>query len=151
MTLRPARVGLAWLTLCLAAVCITAPPALALENTSINRRDQAERYIQAMPISAVLQTSLVRVSSLMPPEHREPFFAYAQRTIDQGRIRAAVFKALTETFTAEELKAMADFFGSPVGQSAARKMGLYTQRVMVPVMTAVQEAATRYASQKAPQ
>ncbi len=126
-------------------------PALALEDTSLNRRDQANRYIEAMPVSAVLQTSLVRVSTLMPPEHREPFFAYAQRSIDTARIREQVFKALTTTFTADELKAMADFFGSPVGQSAAGKMGLYTQRVMIPVLKQVQAAAARYARQKTPQ
>lgn len=142
-----ARTCLPALLLGLAVLLLTPGPGLALQDTSMNRRDQANRYIAAMPVSTVLETSLVRVTSLMPPVHREPFFAYAKRNIDHNRLHALVFEALTTTFTAEELKAMADFFGSPVGQSVASKMGVYTQRVMIPVLKEVQAVATRYARQ----
>jgi hypothetical protein len=43
---------------------------------------------------------------------------------------------------------MADFFGSPVGQSVARKMGRYTERVMPLVMTVVRATATGYAREQ---
>nr|WP_246152260.1 DUF2059 domain-containing protein [Roseospira navarrensis] len=65
--------------------------------------------------------------------------------LDHAEIRSTVLVVLTETFTARELKAMADFFGSSVGRSVAGKMGVYTDRIMPLMMMSVQQAATAYA------
>jgi len=125
-----------------------AHPALALDDTTVNRRLEAERYERAVPTVGVLETSVIRVARMLPIEHRQPFIDYALLHIDRERIRATVLSALTETFTANELRAMADFFGSPVGQSVAAKMGTYTDRVMPGVLTTVRAAATRYAREQ---
>ncbi|MBB4286098.1 DUF2059 domain-containing protein [Roseospira goensis] len=136
--IRAALVGLALST-------ALAGPALALEDTAANRRAQAERYERTVPTTAVLETSVIRVARMLPKAHRQPFIDFAMLHIDRAEIRAAVLSALTETFTADELRAMADFFGSPVGQSVADKMGTYTERVMPLMMMTVRRAATTYA------
>ena len=43
--------------------------------------------------------------------------------LDIGRVTAAIKAAMVKTFTADELKALADFYGSEVGRSAMAKMG----------------------------
>ncbi len=44
-------------------------------------------------------------------------------------------ETMIKTFTADELAALADFYGSPVGISATKKMGAYMAEIM-PVMQA---------------
>ncbi|SDD78939.1 DUF2059 domain-containing protein [Rhodospira trueperi] len=135
--------------ICLAVLAMVwAPCALALEDTAANRWAQAVRYERAVPTDDVLETSVVRVARMLPPEHRQPFIDYAVLRIDRDGLRDSVLTALTETFSADELRAMADFFGSPVGQSVARKMGRYTERVMPLVMTVVRATATGYAREQ---
>jgi len=47
---------------------------------------------------------------------------------------------MIKNFTADELKALADFYGSPVGKSAMAKFGNYMADVMPGMMAEVQKA-----------
>ncbi|KAA5607643.1 DUF2059 domain-containing protein [Roseospira marina] len=136
--------------LALAAGLCFAPlaGAVALEDTAANRRAQAQRYEAAMPVSVSLENSLQRVAHMMPPEHRPGFIAFARARLDETQLRDTVMVVLTETFTADELQAMADFFGSSVGQSVAGKMGRFKDRVVPLMMMTVQDAAIAYAEQQ---
>lgn len=129
-------------------VAVPASAAWALSDTPANRRAQAERYEAVMPVRDALETSTLRVARMLPREHRQGFIDFAMVHLDHDAIRSTVMVVLTETFTADELRAMADFFGSPVGRSVAGKMGLYTERVMPLMMMKVREAATTYARQQ---
>lgn len=50
--------------------------------------------------------------------------------------------AMIKNFTADELKALADFYGSAVGKSAMAKMGAYMADAMGPMMTELKRAVT---------
>ena len=52
----------------------------------------------------------------------------------------AMKDSLVKHFTAEELKALADFYGSPVGKSAMSKMGDYTADLMPVIQAQVMKA-----------
>lgn len=133
------------------AVGPVVAPAHALEDTAANRQRQAERYEQIMSADSVLDTAVRQIAVVLPPAHREPFYAYAMARIDAAAVRTDVLRSLRDTFTADELKAMADFFGSRLGRSVAQKMQTYRTRVMPEVMTRVQAVATEYARRNAPQ
>jgi hypothetical protein len=146
--IRPRRRAPVLMLAALLLAAAPAPAALALTDTPSNRRTQAERYEAVMSVRDALETSTLRVARMLPREHRQGFIDFAMVHLDHDSIRATVLVVLTETFTANELQAMADFFGSPVGRSVAGKMGVYTERVMPLMMMKVREAATAYARQQ---
>ena len=45
--------------------------------------------------------------------------------LDFPALNRAITNSLVKVFTAEEIKAMADFYGSPAGKSAMNKSGAY--------------------------
>ena len=47
------------------------------------------------------------------------------KDLDIPALTKAMTDAMVKHFTAEELKALADFYGSPVGKSAMQKFGAY--------------------------
>jgi len=134
----------------LASATLQTTPAHAMPDTPTNRAAEAERYERAVPVERLLEASIARVAALMPPEHRAAFSIRAHAEIDPEPLRAGVLKALTETFTADELAAMTSFFGSDVGRSVSAKMTGYTHRVMPLILGTVQQSATRYANEQAP-
>jgi len=134
--------------LALGLASVPLASALALEDSPYNRRTQAERYEAALPVADTLETNVLRVARVLPREHRQGFIDFAMLNLDRARIRSTVLVVLAETFTADELRAMADFYGSRVGRSVAEKMALYAERITPLIMMTVQDAATAYAKQQ---
>jgi hypothetical protein len=60
---------------------------------------------------------------------------------------AVLTKAMTDTmvkdFTTDELKALADFYGSPVGKSAMQKFGTYMTDVMPAIRAEIIKAQAK--------
>ena len=79
----------------------------------------------------------------MPEEQRDQFKTLLTKHLDLGRVTAAIKAAMVKTFTADELKALADFYGSDVGKSAMAKMGTYMSEVMPATMSEVQSALAK--------
>jgi len=151
----PVSPSLLALTLALALGAITGlspTGASAMPDTPTNRRAQAIEYERAVPVERMLDASIAQMAALLPPEHRAPFTENARQEINPEPLRGIMLESLTETFSADELAAMAAFFGSDEGRSVATKMTRYMHRVMPPMLEQVQAAATRYAKeQSAPQ
>lgn len=122
-----------WLSIALFLTMTSA--ALALEDTPQNREQQVDRYLQATPPQAVFNDMMEKISQTLPPEQRTIFVSLMTKQIDFNALTAAMRGAMTKIFTADELAALADFYGSPVGKSAMGKMGDYMAELM-PVMTA---------------
>jgi hypothetical protein len=107
--------------------------ALALEDTIANRETQADRYLAAQPVKEVLAKIIEPLmDNNSPPvpkdkrkEVRELLFKYC----DWDAITSEMKNAMIKIYTADELKALADFYGSPAGQSAVAKSGAYFSEV----------------------
>lgn len=99
--------------------------AYAIDDTPENRRLQAERYLEVNPPSEISKDIAKQMAKGMPPEKREAFTAGVIKDINIGVITAAMRDALIKTFTADELSALADFYSSPVGGAAMKKMSTY--------------------------
>jgi len=52
-------------------------------------------------------------------------------------------ESMVKNFTADELKALADFYGSPVGKSAMKKFGAYMADVMPSIQAEVEKAQAK--------
>ena len=115
-------------------------PAFALDDTPQNRERQAERYLEAVPPQSMMNDMTAKMAGTLPEGQRNEFKALMTKHLDIGKVTASIKGAMVKTFTADELKALADFYGSDVGKSAMAKMGAYMSEVMPATMSEVQSA-----------
>ena len=118
-------------------------PALALDDTPQNRAQQADRYLEAVPPQSMMNDMSSKMAETLPEEQRDEFKTLLQKHLDMARIAEAIKAAMVKTFNADELKALADFYGSEVGKSAMGKMGAYMAEVMPATMKEVQAALVK--------
>ncbi|MEB3317916.1 MAG: DUF2059 domain-containing protein [Cyanobacteriota bacterium] len=119
-------------------------PALALEDTKVNREQQAARYLLATPPKEVIDDMADQMTKTMPPDERTAFKSILG-LIDIEAVTQIMKEAMINNFTADELKALADFYGSPAGRSATKKQGRY----MVDVMPGIQQEVVKAVSKAA--
>lgn len=112
-----------------------AATVFALDDTPANRTKEAERYLKATPPEDMMKDMADKMAMNMPPEGRAEFKNLMTKHLDMAAITKAIEDAMVKHFTADELKALADFYGSPVGKSAMKKFGVYMADAM-PVIQA---------------
>jgi Uncharacterized protein conserved in bacteria (DUF2059) len=110
-------------------------PVLSATDTPETRRREAERYLQVNPPKALFEDMADKMAANLPPDQREQFKRVMTTQLDLATLTKAMTDAMVKNFTTEELKALADFYGSPVGKSAMQKFGAYMADLM-PVMQA---------------
>jgi hypothetical protein len=115
-----------------------------IADTPENRHYEAERYLRAVPLKKLFKDTVDKMAVNLPPDQRDQFKKFMTSQLDFGAITKAWIDAMVKHFTTEELKALADFYGSPVGKSAMKKIGALTAD-MIPAM----EAETMKAEAKA--
>ena len=118
-------------------------PAFALDDTPQNREQQADRYLASAPPQSMMSDMAAKMAETLPEEQRDQFKALMTKHLDLGRVTAAIKAAMIKTFSADELQALADFYGSDVGKSAMAKMGTYMSEVMPATMNEVQSALVK--------
>ena len=104
-------------------------------DTPETRRREAERYLQVSPPKALFEDMADKMAANLPPDQREQFKRVMTTQLDIAALSKAMIDAMVKTFTTDELKALADFYGSPVGKSAMQKFGTYMAYIM-PVLQA---------------
>ena len=98
--------------------------AQSLPDNPANRQAQADRYMQAVPTKEMFATMTKAVLGQMPAgAQRDKMEKMLSSGIDLDAINHAQKDALIKHMTADELKALADFYNSPAGKSAMSKMG----------------------------
>ena len=70
-----------------------------------------------------------------------------QKNINVAGIKTAAQAGLVKVFTADELKALADFYSAPLAKAAMAKMGAYMSEV-VPAIEKEVDAATEKAEKE---
>ena len=124
-------------------VGLTAHNASAevIADTPANRQTQADRYLAAAPPKELFENMTKRIMASVPEgAQRDQMLKMFNTGIDMNALSKAMKDSLVKHFTAEELKALADFYGSPVGKSAMSKMGDYTADLMPVIQAQVMKA-----------
>jgi hypothetical protein len=123
------------------ALCLSAgSPALALDDTPATRAAQADLYLQAVPPRSLLNDMTEKMAATMPENQRASFKTLMNQNLDIDTLANVMRTAMIKNFSADELKALADFYGSPVGKSAMAKMGAYMADAMGPMMNELKRA-----------
>jgi hypothetical protein len=114
---------------------ISCALTLSAPDTPETRRHEAERYLQATPPKALFEDMADKMAANLPPDQRDQFKKLMTSQLDIAALTKAMIDSMVKHFTTEELKALADFYGSPVGKSAMQKFGAYMADIM-PTMEA---------------
>ena len=132
-------------------LCLYSTPLFAADagDTPAARRAEAERYLKTTPPKEMFANLAEKTAMNMPPADREKFKQTMTSALDIDALTKAMLDAMVKHFTVQELKALADFYGSPVGKSAMSKFGDYMADVM-PTIQAEMIKAQAKANQTAP-
>jgi hypothetical protein len=130
------------------AACLSNLIAAGIDTPETRRRE-AERYLQATPPKAMFADLAEKASMNVPPADREKFKQMMTSALDIDALTKAMTDAMVKNFTTDELKALADFYGSRVGKSAMSKFGAYMAEVMPAIQAEMIKAQTK-ANQSAP-
>jgi hypothetical protein len=79
----------------------------------------------------------------LPADQREQFKRVMTTQLDVAALTKAMTDSMVKHFTTEELKALADFYGSPVGKSAMQKFGAYMADIMPVMQTEIMKAQAK--------
>ena len=136
-TMNRKLVGLLVLTVCVWSPVFSAP------DTPETRRKEAERYLQVSPPKALFEDMADKMAANIPADQRDQFKKLMTTEVDISALSKAMIDSMVKNFTTEELKALADFYGSPVGKSAMQKFGAYMADIMPVVQAEIMKAAAK--------
>jgi hypothetical protein len=112
-----------------------AAVAAEVDDTPDTRMAAAEKYLEAVDYTKLMDGALRAGLQGAPEGQREELFALAKKHFDYERLGKLMLAGMVKNFTTKELNAMAVFYGSPEGQSALAKLPAYWSDVM-PVLQA---------------
>lgn len=128
------------LTLIVAIQLLISTNAHSQEDLA-SRRAAAERYEATMPVAKMLEESVEQIALSLPDDQRATFVAQMLRVIDGQQLRSMVLEKMIEVFSADELDALATFYGSAVGQSVVAKFPVYMAEMMPLIQLELARAA----------
>jgi hypothetical protein len=126
-----------------AAFVLITSIANAEPDTPETRRREAERYLQATPPKVMFEDLADKMAANLPPDQRAQFKAMLTSNLDIPAVTKAMIDSMVKRFTTEELKALADFYGSPIGKSAMKKFGDYMADVMPTMQAEIMKAQAK--------
>jgi len=125
------------------ALCISLPLA-STENTEANRNKAANRYLAAFSVKEMMNDMVEQMGKNQPPEKQAWIKNVMNNYLDYNALETIMKNSMIQTFTADELEAIVDFYTSPVGKSAMKKFGTYmataTPSIQSEVLKAIEKS-----------
>lgn len=90
-----------------------------------DRHAAAERYLQVVPMSTMMNDAVAEFTKQVKPEKRAEFVYLMNQAIRANVLENVMKTTMVKVFTADEINALADFWGSKHGQAAMKKFGVY--------------------------
>lgn len=114
---------------------------LALDDTPENRAKEADAYLQVVPAKELVDNMTEKLASTVPAAQRDIFKSMMTKHLDLSALVDAEKAALVKVFTAGEIEAMKNFYGSPDGKSVLKKMSAYMGEIMPTIQSQLMKAA----------
>lgn len=108
------------------------------QDTFANREVAADRYLKVVPMAKMLDDTFAEMGKQLPPDQRALFIGEMKRLVRADVLERLCRQSMINTFTTDELNALADFYGSKHGVSAMLKFGAYTGQIMPAIQAEVQ-------------
>jgi len=117
------------LLIVVAVLCLAINVASA-QDTSDERAAAANRYLKVIRMSEMLDDSISEMSKQMPEEKRPAFIRQLKTGVNIDMLESITREVMIKHFTADELNALADFYGSNNGARIMKKFGPFMADVM---------------------
>jgi hypothetical protein len=120
----------------------SAAPAAAV----VKADDRAERvkyatdFADIKPIREAIDRDIEAVAIGLTEDEKEDFMRFIQLRVNYEKMEETSIQLMADMFTAAELKAMVDYYGSPEGRSAEDKARDYTAKIGPMVSSAIDGA-----------
>jgi hypothetical protein len=124
----------------MASACTDTGQVKSLPDNPENRTAAAKRSLEAMPPKELLQGMATRFAPNLPEKDRKAFLEVMDSADLEKAATRIMEEGMAKNFTVGELNAMAAFYGSPDGKSAAKKFGPYMAGVMPQIQQEVKKA-----------
>ena len=124
------------------SLCLTNASAdvKPIKDTTQNRIAEANRYLSVMPPKDMLIDVVQKISVQIPVHNRQLVIDMMIKHLDLDKFTSILRDSMVRNFTAEELQALANFYGSPIGRSAMKKYGQYTADAMLHIQSLMIDA-----------
>jgi hypothetical protein len=111
------------------------------EDSPEARAKAADRYLKVCQLDKMIKDMTTEMAKTLPEQNREGFTKLMLDEIDWKELEKVMKDALVRIFTAAELHALADFYGSKEGQSILGKMGKFMGDCMPAIQQQIGRAA----------
>jgi hypothetical protein len=133
--------------LLIALAVMLSGPALAQDTAApaggddmATRTQLAARMHEIWPVATRVEEAINTVVEGVPDGDREAFKARMRQAIDQKALEEESIAAMASVFTAPQLQAMVNFYGSTEGQAVSAKTEDY-MKILQPVMVKMLDSA----------
>ena len=112
------------------------------DDTPESRKLAARQYLQVASANTIVEGGILEFATTIPVDQRTARIKQLRAAIQPAKIDEIAIEALVKTFTTDELKALAAFYGSDVGKSAVNKFGAYSAAIIPGIRKEIQRTAT---------
>ncbi len=117
--------------------------ASEIPDTPANRKIAAERYMTVVSMENMMSDVITQSAKNIPEQQRSRFINLMTQYVRLDVLKRQALSSMIKHFSVKELNALADFYGSPEGQSAVKKLGVF----MADVTPLIQQEIFRAAKQ----
>ncbi len=127
----------------LIVIVMISVQAWAIDDTLQNRAEQAKRFASYMPLKEMFIAATERKASHLPEDKRQPYKNAMMKHLDVSKLEKAFEEATVKAMTADEIKALADFYSALGGITAINQLMKKVDIVMTEVAPAIVAEAAR--------
>lgn len=126
--------------------CVVLSLSVVAVSAATPANDKAERVRLSKDLHDIrnirerINGIIAGAADTIPPADREDFQRYVQLKVDYDALEAKSVEYAAEIYTVPELKAMIAYFGSPDGQSAESKGGVFSDKISKDILEQVDAA-----------
>lgn len=102
-------------------------PVAFEESLPAENLELAKQMQEIWPIRTRIESAIESVSKSFPPEKQAEVKATIRKSIQYDQLEEESIQALASTYSAEELRAMIEFYGSETGRAISVKTADYEE------------------------
>jgi hypothetical protein len=124
------------------------PVSEEVPDTMANRRIEAKRYLEVCEPAEMMKDAARNMAANMSRGEGDALQQMFSEHLDMQKVERMMLDCMCNHFTAAELRALAEFYGSPVGKSAIAKFGPYMAEAMPQINRLLQDAMRNHVSSR---
>lgn len=94
-------------------------------ETDAERLEAAKRYAKVSNFDQMMSDMIRNMARSMPPEEAKVFVEFMGSCMEGGALEKSTVILMAKHFSTDELNALADFYGTEMGQRILKKFGPY--------------------------